>query len=479
MKNWFKKGAAVVIASALLAGCSFSGNEETSSTPQALKVMYHSEDGFYRDYGMLFSTAYPGIDISVVSTKSIYRSNSGENGEEVDYEKAKQELIDKEKPDILLINTSEYEKMAQEGKFIDLEPFIAKDKFDTSGIVPGLIDYMKEIGGGQLYGLPSSFNSQVLFYNKTLFDKFNIPYPTDSMTWNEVIQLARQFPTDGEDEDRIYGLKAGYSGSLSELSQLIAGSESLSYVNPATKTMTINSAGWKNAVQTAHDAIKSDALYFEAKNNMSYSDRNEYLLNNPFTGNRVAMSLEYSYLIRELKEAANYYSKEEGKVAKDWDIVTVPVSPQMPDQSSGTWYNNIFAISKDAPNAEAAWKLISYISGEEHARVKSKVAFNNGFPIHTKFIKDEEGRNFAAFYKLKPVKPAVNYIEMEKLPKQFGVIFYADMEEQFKAIQDGNKSVDEALDLLQSKGEELLAQESMTDEEVSKLWEERNAEMMK
>ncbi|MFF2886551.1 ABC transporter substrate-binding protein [Paenibacillus sp. NPDC057967] len=480
MKNWFKKAASVVLVTTLLAGCSFGGKEESSNTPQALKVMYYDEGSFFQEYGMLFSTLYPEIDISVVSTQSIYRGNSGADGEEVDYEKARQELIDKEKPDILMLDISEYEKMAQDGKFTDLDAYIVKDKFDTAGLVPGMIDYMKELGGGQLYGLPSGFSSQVLFYNKGLFDKFNIPYPTDNMTWNEVIQLARQFPTDGEKEDRVYGLKAGYSGNLSELAQTMAQSEGLNYVNPATKTMTINTAGWKNAVQTAYDAIKSEALYFESQNNMGFSGNyDDYMLRNPFTSNRAAMTIDGSYYIRDLKEAAEYYSKEEGKIVKDWDIVTIPVSSQMPDHSTSTWYNNIFSIAKDSPNADAAWKFISYISGENYARVKSKLTYNNGFSIHTKYIKDDEGHNYAAFYKLKPSKPTMDYKEFEKLPKQFSMMYYTYMEEEFKSIQDGNKSVDDALASLQTKGEELLAQESMTDEEVNKLWEERNAEQMK
>ncbi|REK71429.1 ABC transporter substrate-binding protein [Paenibacillus paeoniae] len=482
MKKWIKKAASVALVTTLLAGCSFGGKEESSNTPQALKVMYHDENSFYQEYGMLFSTIYPEIEISVVTMQSLYRgNNTSEDGEEFDFEKAKKELIEKEKPDILMLDMLQYEEFALEGKFTDLDAYIVRDKFDTENLVPGMIDYMKELGGGQLYGLPSGFSSQVLFYNKSLFDKYNISYPTDKMTWDEVLQLAKQFPIDGEKEDRIYGLKAGYSGGLSELANSIAGSEGLSYVNPATKTMTINTAGWKNAIQTAYDAIKSEALYFEAQNNnmMSFSSGyNDYLLRNPFTTNRVAMTLDGSYYIREMKEAAESYSKEEGKVIKDWDMVTIPVSAQNPDVSRSTWYNNIFSISKDSPNADAAWKFISYISSEEHARVKSKLTYNNGFSIHTKYIKDDEGHNYEAFYKLKPVKPSMDYKEYEKLPKQFNMMFYNFMEEELKEIQDGKKSVDEVLSILQTKGEELLAQESMTDEEIQKMWQERYEKQM-
>lgn len=478
MKNWFKIAISVALIATFLVGCSIGGSGEENKTPATLKVMYYDEGSFFQDYGMLFSALYPEVDIQVVSTNSLYRNRNDE--EEFDHEKAMQEFIDKEKPDVMMIDMSQFEKMAQDGKLIDLEANMTKDNFDTEGLVPGMIDYMKTLGGGQLYGLPSSFNSSVLFYNKSLFDKYNITYPTDQMTWSEVIALARQFPIEGEPEERIYGLKVGYNGDLNEMSNMIANAEGLKFVNPATKQMTINTAGWKNAVQTAYDAIKSDTLYFENRNNgmMGSSSYEDYLLRNPFTSNRLAMTIDGSHFMREMKEAADYIT-EEGKVIKDWDIVTIPVSPQFPDESPSTWYNNIFSIAKDSPNVDVAWKFISYISSEEYARVKSKLTYNNGFSIHTKYIKDEEGRNYEAFYKLKPSKQQMDYTEFDKLPSQFSMMFHNYMNEEFRAIQEGKKSVEEALEVLQVKGEELLAQESMTQEEIEKMWQEQMEEDQK
>jgi multiple sugar transport system substrate-binding protein len=171
--------------------------------------------------------------------------------------------------------------------------------------------------------------------------------------------------------------------------------------------------------------------------------------------------------------------KEEGVLISDWDMVTMPVSAQYPDQSPNTWYSDIFAIAKDSPNAEAAWEFISYISGDDYARVKSKVTNMGGFPIRTEYIKDEEGHNFAAFYKLKPSRQTMDYAEYESLNPQFNMMFYGHMQEEFKAVQDGTKSIDEALQTLQVKGDELLSQEPMTEEEMNKEMEKRMSEQQK
>lgn len=476
---WLKKAAPVALACTLLAGCSFGSGSQEAETEKTIRVMYYDEGQFYQNYGMLYSALYPNVNFEIVSTQSMYRS-SADSGEEFDPDKALQKLIDEEKPDVLMIGQDQYKKLAEEGKLLDIEAYIAKDKYDTEGIVPGMVDFMKELGGGQLYGFPSSFSSQVMYYNKTLFDKYNIPHPTDQMTWHDVIQLARQFPTDGEPDERVYGLKAGYSGDLNEMINMLSSAENMRYFDAKSKKMTIDTDGWRNVVQTALDAINSDALYFENMNQgMGYSGNYEdYLMQDPFLGGRLAMTLESTYLMQRIKEASDY-RQENSALISDWDIVTMPVSPQYPDQSPNTWYSDIFAIAKDSPNAEAAWEFVSYISGDDYARVKSKVTNMGGFPIRTAYIKDEEGHNFAAFYKLKPSRQTQDYSEYQNLNPQFGMMFYGHMQEEFNAVKEGTKTIDEALQTLQVKGDELLSQEPMTEEELMKEREKMMSEQEK
>lgn len=477
MLDRVKKITVLLLLAVMLAGCSLGGNSGfNKDVPATLKVMYYDEGQFFQEFGMLFSTLYPNVDVQVVSTQSMYR-NIGSEDEEYDPEKAFAEFIEEEQPDILMLDMTRYEKMAAEGKLYSLDSSIASNNYDTEGLVPGMVDYMKELGGGQLYGLPSGFNSQVLYYNRDLFDKYNINYPTDQMTWQEVIQLARMFPIDGNEEDRVYGLKLGYSGDVNEIAGMLANAEGLSFVNPTSKQITMNTSGWKNVLETAVDAINSGSLYYEDRNHMGFSgSHQDYLLRNPFLSGRLAMMIEGSYLINEIKQAKDYI-KEEGLIVENWDMVTMPVSVQNPNQSTSTWYNNIFAVSEQSPNKDAAWAFISYITGDEYARVKSKVQNYNGFSVRTAYIKDDAGRNYEAFYKLTPSRMNESmYKDYDKLPPQFGFMFNTAMQKEFEAVQAGSKTSDEALEILQVKGEELLLAEPMTDEELNKMYMEQYAD---
>ncbi|NIK78445.1 multiple sugar transport system substrate-binding protein [Paenibacillus castaneae] len=460
MKAWSKFVIPVALFALVLSGCSFGGGKKDLDKNQesTLRVMYYDEGSFFQEYGMVFSALYPNIDIEVINNRSMYTE------ETKDYDAALVKFMEEKKPDIVMLSSDQYKKLAMDGKLYELDSVIEKEKYDTEGLVPGMLDYLREQGGGKIFGFSPSFYSQVLFYNKDIFDEYKIEYPTDRMSWNEVIQLARRFPTEGEPKERIYGLKMGYNEDLFDIASTFASSEGVSYVNASQKKMTINSDSWRNAFQNALDAINSKALFFESSmysedGNMAMgSTYEDYLLRDPFVSGRLAMAIGDNYYINQIKQALEN-EKIKDQVVKNWDLVTVPVGQQNPDQSTMMGFNNLFSISADSPNKEAAWQFLSYITSDEFSRVKSKSNNYNGMPIRTKYIKDEEGHNYAAFYNLKP-STFNSYKDFEKLPENFWMEFRTATSEELQKVKDNTQSIDEALDILQIRGQEMLEKES-------------------
>ena len=56
---------------------------------------------------------------------------------------------------------------------------------------------------GKQYGVPGNFSNVVLIYNKDLFDKAGIAYPTDDWTWDDAMEACEKISALGED---IYGI---------------------------------------------------------------------------------------------------------------------------------------------------------------------------------------------------------------------------------------------------------------------------------
>ncbi|MFC0213594.1 ABC transporter substrate-binding protein [Paenibacillus chartarius] len=460
----YKSAATALMSALLLSACSAAapagGTASGQSSGPALKemgkdekatikVMYHDKNFFFQEYGNMFSAKFPNIDVEVVSMQGMY-------GEGKDYKKEYQKLFDTEKPDVIFVqDLNQLEKLGAEGRLLALDDVIKQDKFDIDQIHPPVIELLKAHGDGKLYGLTPEYYSNVIYYNKDLFEKYGVPLPTNKMSWEDLLQTAKRFPTDGKPEERVYGFAAyNYGGKEVGYMYLssMAATLGLRSVDPERMSVTMETDGWKRALQTTVDALKSGAVYVpqeEAPMNQprSYED---YLKSNPFIAGRAAMTMDGSYLMQNLERA-----KEVIKDMKpvNWDVVTMPVDPNNPDVSNELSLNGIFAVNAQASNLRAAWELVKYINSDEMARVRSKST--ESLLTRKAYMKERDGHSLEPFYMLKPAS-ASYYKDFEKVPVGFFMAFRPIMNTEIQAIVDGKKTVDEALKSMQEQGQAAL-----------------------
>lgn len=87
-------------------------------------------------------------------------------------------------PDAFELNFENFVAFAENGTLADLGPFVADDAdLDTDAYYQPALDAFA-VDGTQ-YGLPESYSTVMLFYNKALFDQAGIDYPTDNWTWDD------------------------------------------------------------------------------------------------------------------------------------------------------------------------------------------------------------------------------------------------------------------------------------------------------
>ncbi len=84
---------------------------------------------------------------------------------------------------------------------MNLSNLLEENKFDTSSY--GTVCEQQMTFDDNVYALPFRTNDWVLFYNKNLFDKAGIAYPTDQMTWQDVGKLAKEVTE--KSADGVYG----------------------------------------------------------------------------------------------------------------------------------------------------------------------------------------------------------------------------------------------------------------------------------
>ncbi|MFB9330263.1 ABC transporter substrate-binding protein [Paenibacillus aurantiacus] len=439
----------VLSLSLLVTGCAggndsaFSMDEEEAGT---LKVMAHDESWFFQQYGNLFNTKFPNVEIEVLSMRSLY-------GEGVtDYEKAFADFIEKEQPDVLMLSMDQYVKFAEENKLTELDAMLEEEDFKSADLLPAAVERMKEKGGGKLYGLSPFFYSQALFYNKDLFDKYGVPLPDKSLSWQEVFELAKRFPTGGDKKERVYGFSYGY-GNLTNMGMMIGNTEGLRYIDPAATKISIHTDGWKRVYEMTLSAVKSGALYSpELEGNTSgdgsYSN---YMERDKFLSGKAAMTMNGSYYMDELSRAGDY-NKDYKPFT--WGLLTEPVDPANPGTGTTLDLSEIYAVNAKAANPKAAWQLVKYINGDQAAKLLSRTQ-SGSLLTRTQYNKNKvKGDvNLEPFYALKP-RESNDY--NTNIPGEFYTPFFDNAEKELKAVQAGSQTLDEALQAIELSGQQAL-----------------------
>lgn len=107
-------------------------------------------------------------------------------------------------------------------------------EMDTSKIDPSVISLLRSYDDkGSMIGVPTFADTYTLFYNKEIFDMFGVPYPTDHMTWDETIELAKKLT--GERNGIQYrGLEIGYGNSTTSESLAPLKELTSNFVDPET-----------------------------------------------------------------------------------------------------------------------------------------------------------------------------------------------------------------------------------------------------
>lgn len=401
-----------------------SANSNTQAdAKQTLKVLYKEKYFFNEE---LFKQQFPDTQIQEVKW---------------DGKSDLKAFIAKQSPDVIMLNTLEYQQLSKENQLAELGQFIKRDNYDTTTMYPGLLDALKV--NGKLYGLSPTFNTESIFYNVDLFKKYKVPLPKDGMTWEEILKLSAKFPTSGNKDTRIWGLHYPLD-NYTYLINDIATSEGVTRYNPDTLKVTINTAAWKRVYSMAITAIKSNTI--EGSNAVGYS-------NDPFIMGRAAMTVSTQSMetLRDVtadKAAIANYKPFTVKIAAG------PADPKNLKTTRNIHLPSIMTIKASSANKDLAWDFIKFYNGADFAKSKSGQFL--GYSLtRMDYSKEYEGHSLETFYKLKPnleTPPLVNPIGNLFNNSQYSVILQREM----KQVLSNKKTLDKALVSIQTEVQKSL-----------------------
>lgn len=232
-------------------------------------------------------------------------------------------------PDVVFINNQYLPKYVEAGLLLDLS-----DIFDSSDYFEKAIQNMTI--NGKIYAIPRDVSNFVVFYNKDLFDKYNIKYPSANWGFDEYIEISEKFKQNGVwatsfDTNLIFLLPYLFSNGGGFLDN-----DADDYVIDDKNTIdTLNF--YSNLAKNGYAPKKSESA--------------SLTMAQLFLQQKIAMHVCGRWLVPKYRAEANF----------SWDIVQFPKG----NKGSVTSIDaSGYAISSQTLNKDEAIRFVQYISSK-------------------------------------------------------------------------------------------------------------------
>ena len=292
-------------------------------------------------------------------------------------------------PDVVFLNNQYLPVYANAGKLEDLTDYNLVDQ----NFYPKAVEAMSR--NGKIYAVPRDISNLVIFYNKDIFDKNNLPYPDETTTFNDFLTLAKAAT---DHEKGIFGISFE-EDPLFYLPYLM--SEGGGLLSDDGKTEILNTPESQNGLN----------FYADLRNKYHVapmqSESASATMAQMFLQGKLAMHLSGRWLVPKYRESADF----------DWDVAPFPKGTKgsiVPLDASG------WAISADSKHKEEAARLIKFLSSKENLEKFSESGLIVPARIDSanskSFLNGKKPKNAKVFLDVaktsKPTPVCINYNEI-------------------------------------------------------------------
>ena len=233
-------------------------------------------------------------------------------------------------PDVIFINNLNIP--VYENYLEDLTNYIDKEDF-----------YEKTLNAmsyeGRLLAIPRDVSTLVVYYNKTLFDRYRVPYPSQNWDYNDLIKIGLELKSHG-----VYGISFD-ENPIFYLPYLMSDGGG------------ILSDDLKQEIIDNKNSQKGLNFYADLRNKYNIAPKKSQsasaTMAQMFLQQKLAMHLSGRWMVPKYRATADF----------DWDIINFPSGTAdsiVPLDASG------WALCKSSKNKDEAVKFIKYLSSKDN-----------------------------------------------------------------------------------------------------------------
>jgi len=260
-------------------------------------------------------------------------------------------------PDVFAACCSFFPILAQEGQTLDLRPYIESDLDQDTIQDWDPVQYRAlQKRDGEHYGLPKYHGALALYYNKDLFDQFNVEYPDGSWDYDDYLEAMKRLTHDRDSDGRI-----DLWGSIVDLSwdriQVHVNGWGGHFVDPDDSTrcrmgdpQALEAMEWLRA-RIWDDQVMAGPLDVQ---NMGTQQA--------FISEKVAMAEDGSWALKNILSNAKF------RVG----LAPMPAGPARRVTLATT---DGFGIYRGTRYPQAAWELMKFLISKEYGRAMAKANY--------------------------------------------------------------------------------------------------------
>ena len=265
-------------------------------------------------------------------------------------------------PDVFWMHSNNAQMYMENDVLLKLNDYVEKEKIDMSKYYEGVKNLYTR-SDGNIYALPKDHDTIALLYNKAIFDKYGVEYPTKDWTWENMYEAAKKI-TEGSNGD-VYGMAMNTSNNQDGWYNIVYdyGAEIITEDHKGT---TIGSDKGKQAMEMVRKLLTVGA---------PQSVVAETGTDSLFQSNKCAMITQGSWMINAFYTAEN---------SADYKWALLPYADvngngKCDEGERYSAYNGLgWAASAATKDPDSAASLITYFCSEEGQKLQSEYGVTMG-----------------------------------------------------------------------------------------------------
>ena len=289
-------------------------------------------------------------------------------------------------PDVFWMHSNTAQMYMENDLLLNLDDYIAKDDaIDLANYYEGVVELYNRDDNGSQYALPKDHDTIALLYNKAIFDKYGVEYPTDDWTWEDVRDAAAKITEAGK-ADGVYGYAINTSNNQDGWYNIIYdyGGQ---VITDDHKGTTIGSDEAKAGMEMLRQILEVSAPQTVVA---------ETGTDSLFNSGLAAMITQGSWMINTFYKAENH---------DDYAWAMLPYADvngngQCDKGERYSAYNGLgWAAAANTANPDAAYSLISYFCSEKAQKEQAALGVTMGGMkgVSEDFANAFEGMDVSAF----------------------------------------------------------------------------------